>query len=208
MSRWNLDGIECHLGLSNDFACDHLLMNDIRIENDAGKAARLVPKRERMIFIENNIEALAASGKLEEVLIGFYSLLNFHFRSYDLFTWECVFGMCDRDRLLSAGDTLPDDLGSPFTIYRGQDLSEEVGMSWTLSRDRAEWFAQRNAEHIDEDGETGVIEMQVTVEDILFYDNGREEQEVVVDPNLVLFSLSPKEEQQYNNSNLPSTLAI
>ncbi len=186
MSRWNLDGIECYLGLTIDWACDHLLMNDIRNENDIARAANMVPKPERMIFIENNIEALAASGKLEEVLIGFYSLINFPVWSYDLFTWLDVFGMCDRERLLSAGDTLPDDLDSQFTIYRGQDLSEEVGLSWTLSRDKAEWFAQRNTDHIGTDGEVGVIEMQVTLDDILYYDNGREEQEVVVDPEILL----------------------
>lgn len=180
MSKWNLDGIECQLGTSG-FACDHRLRNDIRNENDAGRAARLVPKPERMIFIENNLEALLSSGKLERVLIDFYMLLNFPILSYDLSTWGYVFGMCDRERLLSAGDTLPDDLGSPFTIYRGQDLSEVIGISWTLSRERAEWFAQRNAEHTYEDSETGVIEMQVTVDDIMFYNNEREEQEVVVD---------------------------
>lgn len=185
MNLWNLKNIECYLGLTNDWACDHLLMNEIRNEKDVGRAARLVPKPERMIFIENNFKALVASGKLERVLFDFYMLLNFPVWSYGLSRWELLFGICDRERLLSAGDILPGNLGTPFTIYRGQDLSKDAGISWTLSKEKAEWFAQRNAEHINKNAKAGVIEMQATVDDILFYNNGREEQEVVVDPELL-----------------------
>jgi hypothetical protein len=34
-------------------------------------------------------------------------------------------------------------------------------------------------------GDVGVIEMEITVGDILYYSNGREEQEVVIDPGLI-----------------------
>jgi hypothetical protein len=71
---------------------------------------------------------------------------------------------------------LPDD--GPITIYRGTGIPErKTGMSWTLFRERAEWFAYRFSP-------TKPIIYTATVlpEGILLALGGRGEAEVVVDP--------------------------
>jgi hypothetical protein len=75
----------------------------------------------------------------------------------------------------------------PLTIFRGATSSRRLGMSWTTSRERAEWFAQRYI------GETSAINAYIyrtTVHPIWVLcrvdgacqDGGRGEGEVVVEP--------------------------
>ena len=80
---------------------------------------------------------------------------------------------------------LPSDMPDPVTIYRGAQGENEddayLGAlyrpSWTLSRERAEWFANR-WDHWD----TGVVACAtVPRNSIMFYSNAREEQEVIPD---------------------------
>lgn len=73
---------------------------------------------------------------------------------------------------------LPDEVKTPVTIYRGQSADDPKGLSWTLNRAVAESFAH---------GHRGmrvqnpiVFEMQVELEEIAFYTNDREEEEVVL----------------------------
>jgi hypothetical protein len=66
----------------------------------------------------------------------------------------------------------------PLQVYRGGDPAYEQGLSYTLDRQRAEWFASR----FGQDGELFLT----TVEDadqILFYYDGRGEAEVVLHPD-------------------------
>lgn len=67
-----------------------------------------------------------------------------------------------------------DNLPGKVMIYRGCNKENENGMSWTLSKEKANWFAKR----IRKDGK--VLSKEVCKEDILFYTNGRSEQEVVL----------------------------
>tara|TARA_B110000495_G_scaffold158988_1_gene142995 strand:- start:60 stop:539 length:480 start_codon:yes stop_codon:yes gene_type:complete len=75
------------------------------------------------------------------------------------------------------------------TIYRGGDtcfdeLSEihdpVLPLSWTTDEDRAGWFAKRFKEIRPQDGH--VLCAEIDAEDILFYTNARNEDEVVIDP--------------------------
>lgn len=73
--------------------------------------------------------------------------------------------------------SLPRHIGKTVTVWRGQGHHQEVGLSWTLSREVAEKFARglrfRNRYPI-------VFRRRVSRDDILFCDDSRNEQEVVL----------------------------
>lgn len=93
----------------------------------------------------------------------------------------------DRKYLMTAKDRrvfakFPDEL----TVYRGcvrrelRGARSRMGISWTLDAEKARWFSTRfirNRAH-------GVVaQATINKHDIFFYDNGRAEQEVVLDPS-------------------------
>jgi hypothetical protein len=72
---------------------------------------------------------------------------------------------------------MPEEL----TIHRGYSHpgGTRLGFSWTLSEDRADWFARRLAR----DGEVPVVLIsKVGRADVIAYFTGRGEEEIVVDP--------------------------
>lgn len=71
------------------------------------------------------------------------------------------------------------NLPDTVTVYRGvtsYNSKNVLALSWTLDRDKAEWFAHR----FGEDGT--VYEAQIDKEHIYALFNGRDESEVIVDP--------------------------
>ena len=86
----------------------------------------------------------------------------------------------DRARLRDAGDPLPDS--GPWTIYRGvagHGKARRVrGYSWTKNQDKAAWFANRGVVFGLPD--PAVFCTTVQEPEILFYSNGREEEEFCV----------------------------
>lgn len=101
---------------------------------------------------------------------------------YELFEDETLApawcaSMDDEERTKLAA--LPEEV----TIYRGYKHSESMsGFSWTLKRSRAVWFANRWKR---EDDEPKVVTGTVHRDDILAYYSGRNEDEVVVFPDVV-----------------------
>ncbi len=77
-----------------------------------------------------------------------------------------------------------DDLPPEFTIYRGQQRkTDPVGLAWTLSRNRAEWFASRERVRFAAGWTKGpgvVLVGKVSKRDALAYLDHRGEQEVLV----------------------------
>jgi len=67
-----------------------------------------------------------------------------------------------------------------LTIYRGAQLRNASGWSWSLDVERARWFAVRWHR-----GEGIVIHATVARSDVIGYLDGREEAEIVCDPDLV-----------------------
>lgn len=73
------------------------------------------------------------------------------------------------------------DLSGVVTIYRGVGSEKyRDGISWTLDREKAEWFATR----FTEDGI--VYSAKVKSNDILYYISDRGEKEVIVDPKKLI----------------------
>lgn len=79
------------------------------------------------------------------------------------------------EKELSIFDSLPEEL----TVYRGVAIGRNPkGLSYTLSKDKAEWFANRFSEV---KGSGTVIEKHIKKEHVLAYFNSRDEDEIVVD---------------------------
>lgn len=66
------------------------------------------------------------------------------------------------------------------TLYRGATSDRRDGMSWTGSRDRAEWFARR-FEGLDSTRECSVWRIETPREHVLAHFTNRGEDEYVVD---------------------------
>lgn len=75
-------------------------------------------------------------------------------------------------------NSLPDQI----KVYRGCKEHNRRGMSWTQSLERARWFAERLRRPADRGM---VLKGEVAKEDVLFYTNGRGEQEIVIMNELV-----------------------
>ena len=76
-----------------------------------------------------------------------------------------------------AYENLPDT----FVVYRGlQENAQEDGLSWTLSKDVAEWFASR----FENNGK--IIEKTVHKTEVIAYFSDREEEEIILDIKKVL----------------------
>lgn len=74
-----------------------------------------------------------------------------------------------------------ENLPDTFTVYRGlQENAQEDGLSWTLSKDVAEWFANRF------DNEGKIIEKVIHKSEVIAYFNDRDEEEIVLDIKKVL----------------------
>ncbi len=88
-----------------------------------------------------------------------------------------------KEEVFDCGDAIPDleieNIKKAFNgkekmkAYRGiNNYNLKNGCSYTLDKSKAEWFANRY-------GDGGyVIEKEITIDDIVFYDNSRKEQEV------------------------------
>lgn len=89
------------------------------------------------------------------------------------------FKKASRESLMDAGelayyDSLPDE----FTVYRGiGSKSNKKGISYTLSLEKAEWFAKRFQQK-----KGYVLAGTAKKKDVLAYFNSRKEQEVLIEP--------------------------
>lgn len=74
-----------------------------------------------------------------------------------------------------------ENIPDTFVVYRGlQENAQEDGLSWTLSKDVAEWFANRF------DNEGKIIEKVIHKSEVIAYFNDRDEEEIVLDIKKVL----------------------
>jgi hypothetical protein len=88
-----------------------------------------------------------------------------------------------RDAGLFVTDTpgvVAPEVGTIVTIYRGAVPWRARGMSWTLDQERAIWFARRS--RLMTRGQGSLFSALIPAEHVLGRFDGRQEQEVVVDP--------------------------
>ncbi len=90
-----------------------------------------------------------------------------------------------RENLMNADERkILDSLPEEVTIYRGYDLSNSKGWSWTLDEVKAEWFANRWRE-ANPGRKRRIATGKVRKRDIIAYFDGRNETEIVVNPQHV-----------------------
>lgn len=104
----------------------------------------LAPNTDALDLVANNIQPLRDRGLYEVALLDALTASRTNNRhAYGILPW--LVEMADRARLRAAGDPLPGT--GPFTLYRGvggHGSARRVhGFSWSMSRERAQWFADR-----------------------------------------------------------------
>jgi hypothetical protein len=99
-----------------------------------------------------------------------------------------MFNQADRDKLMTGEEKaflngLPDE----FTVYRGysetlvkRKMTKRRGLSWSLKKEKAIWFAKRWS-HPD----SRLLEGRVRKSDVYMYSDERGESEIVVNPRRV-----------------------
>lgn len=104
--------------------------------------------------------------------------------------WRFVFQTLDANKqsLMSKSERRAlRKMPSEFTVYRGVSAVDHMeaeeaafGLSWTTQRSKAEWFARRFA--LD-DSQAFVIEATISKKAVIAYLTGREESEILIDPD-------------------------
>jgi hypothetical protein len=128
-----------------------------------------------------NADLLKACGMLERATVASFTIASTSNAGWPLAHIERHLRFCDKVRLLTAGDPLPE--GDPLTVYRGVagdgTWRKVRGLSWTLDPDLACWFACRREDLVN----PAVMVATIRRSSVWFYSNGRDEQEVVVRPS-------------------------
>jgi hypothetical protein len=146
---------------------------------DALEFVRSAQPLDTLWSVFDNMDALKQAGVYEAALIQGYTLPATAGDVPDSLI-ELLFGRADRERLLLAGNPLPP--GEHFTIYRGvsgfSPNRRNRGWSWSLSKETAEWFANRFGFF----GDPAVYQAEIDRREVLAYVNDRQEQEILCRP--------------------------
>jgi hypothetical protein len=125
-----------------------------------------------------NREALRERGLYEPALLYAFMTPKINNCGWPVSRLRELLGNADRDRLRQAGADLPG--AGPFTLFRGvagRGTQRRVrGLSWTLSFEKARWFATR----YDWLPQPAVYHVVIDAEDVLAYVTDRNEEEFLV----------------------------
>ena len=128
-------------------------------------------KYEEMLFEEWDLDIWAKTG-----------LNNYNF----LAKWKDLFKLFPISQDLKK--CLPD---GNFTVYRA---GSPEGISWTTNRGIASWFWSKNKLLNSEPKYNRFLSLSVTKEDVLFYNNKKGQNEVVLIPNEIKVKIIPYKE--------------
>jgi hypothetical protein len=147
---------------------------------EAGDVSRLMMLETNELSLQiaaANAGLLRERGLLERAFVHAWTITRTNWAHVPLRELRRLLALCDRERLRAEGDPLPD--GETFTLYRGVagrgHRRRESGLSWTRSREKAAWFGRRFFLE-----QPAVLCAEVSRGEVLFYDNGREEDDFVL----------------------------
>lgn len=107
-----------------------------------------------------------------------------------------------REELMSDEEQkVVDDLPETVTIFRGYCFDNSHGWSWTISREQAEWFANRFAQECG--GVPRVATGHVKKIDIIAYFGDRLEKEIVCDPKSVAVTTTERLDRKEDEPRVP-----
>jgi hypothetical protein len=101
-------------------------------------------------------------------------------RAWALETWEYFFSVADEGKLMMAPNIPFSPASTTFNIYRGCIQDGLRAISWTMDKEKASWFANIYQKNLRVN--TGVYEFTVSLDQVAFCANDREEFEVVLNP--------------------------
>ena len=167
-----------------------------RIKNAAEERAwmkvfMLLPKPYRLTWLQNNKHLFEDKVKYYEFLKDAWTQAEFPMQAYYSNEEALIeFYHFDQPQLMMNEEErdLMENLPQQVTIYRGirvvDELDEEnLGLSYTLSREKAEWFAKRFANV--RGAKAMLVEATIDKDDILSVFLERDEDEVLVNPDKV-----------------------
>lgn len=156
---------------------DHILVG-MKETKDPISAMNLLHKRSHIPFLLNNIDLFIEAACFEQTVLQLYYRKNTPFiGTDDLPTWAKLFKLCNSETLDSIGKPLPQ---SEITVYRGSVTGNSKGLSWTISKEKADWFLNRWQDK-DMGGGT-VYAMQISRDDIIIHYVDDEKQEIILKP--------------------------
>lgn len=153
------------------------------LENAANplEAMRALHKLDHLQFLQNNVEEFKQANCFEEAVILLYYRKNGPFTPTDSYPiWEVMLASCSRERMESVGSTFP---SNSMTAYRGSVTGKAKGLSWTVSKEKADWFLDRWADK--EMGGGTVFSLEILKKDVLYYVQNEERHEVILFPEVL-----------------------
>ena len=183
MSKWSYEDVQFMGYGGNQLPVDQIEQVKSAMEQrDNPIEAMLCLDREfdQLPFLDSNIDYFMDSGVYEEALVDIYVCLRMPCKAWAIETWEYFFSMADEEKLMMARN-IPFSPASPtFNIYRGCIQDGIRAISWTMDEKKASWFASIYEKNLAEN--TGVYEFTVSLDQVAFCANDREEFEVVLNP--------------------------
>ena len=133
-----------------------------------------------LALVFDNAKALLDRRIYEQSLVEAFVGCRSNWRGWNTEIISMMFGLCDREKLLAAGDPLPD--GESFHVYRGVAGHGRArrldGFSWTSSLEAACWFALRYP-HLPH---PAVLEAHISRREVLAFCADRNEHEFICRP--------------------------
>lgn len=158
----------------------HILTDLEKAENPL-EAMRALHKLDHLQFLQNNVAGFKQAGCFEEAVILLYYRKNGPFTPTDNYPiWGEMLKVCSPERMEVVGDVFP----SPsMTAYRGSVTGRAKGLSWTVSKKKADWFLDRWKDK--EMGGGTIFSLEISKEDVLYFTKKDERQEVILFPHVL-----------------------
>lgn len=132
------------------------------------------------VFVENT---LTDKSEIAEAISESWTAAEWPAKALTTTIWSMLYGkVLGEDEYLHDGIVKSrEELPESITLYRGCADVAKVGMSWTSERKTAEWFMKRFQTRFP----ASIYTITVSRDLVLAIENGRNEHEYVLDPELL-----------------------
>lgn len=145
------------------------------------EAMRALHKDDQIQFLQNNVEGFQQAHCFEEAVILLYYRKNGPFAPTDSYSiWEKMLGVCSPEGMERVGSSFP---AKTMTAYRGSVIGIAKGLSWTVSKKKADWFLDRWKDK--EMGGGTIFSTEISKKDVLYYIENDKKHEVILYPHVL-----------------------